>query len=150
MSRRTILLSLSAALAGVALQLGTATAQKAGTKAEITRAIPETRIHHNAFSGNEVRLAAMNTVQSDCSPGPIPDVRVITPPTGGKHRLEEITIPIDRKPDNSRAHCNGKPVQAFGVFYKSNDGFTGRDKIVLDVDFKSGTVRRFVYDISVR
>ena len=46
--------------------------------------------------------------------------------------------------------CNGKAVQAMGVFYKSNEGFVGSDKVSLDVDFRDGDVRTLTYNITVK
>jgi hypothetical protein len=136
----------------LALDPGTAVAQdaKKPAKADIARPIPETVVNRDAFAGNEIRIAAMNYVNADCTSGPLPLLRIVTAPQNGDQRMEEITIPVDRKSDDRRASCNGKPVQAIGVFYKSKDGFTGKDNVVIDVDFKAGTVRRFNYRISVR
>jgi hypothetical protein len=40
--------------------------------------------------------------------------------------------------------------RADGVFYKSKGKYTGSEKAVVDVDFRDGTVRRYVYSIEVR
>lgn len=121
-----------------------------GVKAEVVPAMRETTINQQVFAGNEARIAAMNSVQADCSQGPIPDLRIATAPSMGEFRLEEITIAIDRKADDRRANCNGMPLKAVGVFYKSKPGSVGQDTIVIDVDFKNGDVRRFSYKITVR
>ena len=44
---------------------------------------------------------------------------------------------VDRPAGNPRANCNGKPVTAVGIFYKSNVDYVGQDNIVIDVDFKA-------------
>jgi len=119
-------------------------------KATVERKLKETRIKKDVFSGTEFRVAAMNFVNADCSSGPIPDVRIVAQPTNGELRTEQIRHIVDRAPDNVRHHCNGKEVDALGLFYKSRDGFTGRDQITVDVDYKSGRVERYLYDIVVR
>jgi len=132
---------------------GTATAQdskKPAAKAEVARPIPETVLKHDAFTGNEIRLATMHYVNADCSSGPLPVLRIVTAPRNGQHRLEQVTYAVDRQPGDRRANCNGKPVDAVGVFYKSKADYTGEDSMVVDVDFKSGSVRRFSYKIIVR
>jgi hypothetical protein len=123
---------------------------QAAPKAVITRAVPETVVQREVFTGNEARIAAPNWVNTDCSSGAVPDLRIATPPANGELRQEEITMPIDRPKDNNRAICNGKPVKAMGVFYKSKAGYTGADNVVIDIDFKTGVVRRFNYKITVR
>lgn len=103
-----------------------------------------------AFSGSESRIAAMNYVNTDCSSGPLPDVRVVTQPTNGELRMEPIKYPVNRSNDKLRAHCNGKIVDAVAVFYKSKDAYVGIEKLVLDVDFRHGAIKRFRYAIDIR
>jgi hypothetical protein len=124
--------------------------QRSPPNAEIVRGLPVTRLDRSVFRGNEARIAALNYVNADCSSGPIPGLRIVTPPTNGEYRLEETSIPLDRPPDNSRAACNGKPVSALAIYYTAKAEFTGSDEMVIDVDFKNGSVRRFVYAITVR
>jgi hypothetical protein len=124
--------------------------QDAKSKVENVGNLAETRVDSSVFKGNEARIAALNYVNADCSSGPVPALRIITPPTNGAYRLDETSIPIDRRPDNSRTACNGKPVSAVAVYYSAKAEFTGSDEMVIDVDFRNGTVRRFIYAITVR
>ena len=48
-------------------------------------------------------------------------------PANGDLRIETIRYIVNRTRDNAFAHCNGKEVDAMGLFYKSNEKFTGRD-----------------------
>jgi hypothetical protein len=114
------------------------------------KSVSETTEKRSAFSGTESRIAAMTYGNTDCSPGPLADVRVVTPPANGDIRMEPVEHAVNRKPDNNRAHCNGKVVNAIGVFYKSKQDFVGVDKIVLDVDFHDGYIKRFTYQVEVR
>jgi membrane protease YdiL (CAAX protease family) len=111
---------------------------------------PVISLSRAALSGNEVQIAAMNVVEADCSPGPVPDVRVAMPPKSGGLRLSQISMAVDRRKEDARAHCNGKFVQAMGVYYKSASAFVGNDKVLLDVDFRDGSVRRYAIGINVR
>jgi hypothetical protein len=127
-----------------------AQAKKAEAKAPIERKLAETQVKRDVFSGTEFRVAAMHTVNADCSSGPVPDVRVVTQPTHGDVRLEQVRTVIDFRAEERRVQCNGKEADARALFYKSRDGFTGQEKITVDVDYKTGTVKRFVYSIAVR
>ncbi|HEX5213077.1 MAG TPA: hypothetical protein VFW22_15235 [Pseudolabrys sp.] len=142
-------LGVSLAIALVSLSAA-AQDKKAGSKATISRPMKETVIYREVFTGNESRIAYPNWVNTDCSSGPVPDLRISTAPKNGELRMEEITVPVDRAKDNSRFGCNGKPVKAVGVYYKSKAGYTGPDNVVIDVDFKTGTVSRYNYKITVR
>jgi hypothetical protein len=124
--------------------------EQSASKAKIEKKLTETRSQKSAFSGNEFRVTAMNSLQKDCSGGPIPDIRVIEKPVNGELRIEAIRYVVNRTSDNAFAHCNGKEVDAMGLFYKSSEKFAGRDRITVDVDYKTGTVRRFIYTIDVR
>jgi hypothetical protein len=124
--------------------------KKVEAKAAIERKMPEARVKKDVFSGSEFRVAAMNYVNADCSSGPIPDVRIVAQPGNGELRTEQIRYIVDRGKDDSRNHCNGKEVDALGLFYKSRDGFTGQDQIAVDVDYRNGRVQRFLYVIAVR
>jgi hypothetical protein len=104
----------------------------------------------SVFSGNEARVLAPNWVNADCTSGSRPDVRVTSSPSTGSIRLEDIQIIVSRNSGDSRAHCNGKQVDAVGIFYRSNEGFAGQDRVVVDADFKTGVVRRYTAVIDVR
>lgn len=119
-------------------------------KAEIPKSLPETHLERSVLTKNEARVAAFNYVNVDCSSGPLPDVRIVTAPKNGSYRLEETSIPINRSPGNNRAACNGKPVHALAVYYRSNDAFAGVDEMVVDADFHDGNVRRYIYAIAVQ
>jgi hypothetical protein len=118
--------------------------------AEITKAIPQTHVDRIVLSGNETRLAAPNFLNADCSSGPLPDLRIVAAPKHGTYRTEETSIAAERAAGTSLAACNGKPVNAVAIYYKPGADFTGTDDMMIDVDFKDGHVRRYVYAISVR
>jgi len=123
----------------------------AGTqeKAQLTGPAQQ-RVARSVLKGNETRLAAPNYLNADCSSGPVPDLRIVSAPKNGAYRTEETSVPAERPAGNSRAACNGKPVNAVAIYYKPKDEFAGDDEMVVDVDFKDGNVRRFVYAITVR
>ena len=104
----------------------------------------------STFSGSESRIAAMNYVNTDCTGGPLPEVRIVSKPSSGELRMEPIKHAVNRDKKNARAQCNGKIVDAMAVFYKSKEQYVGADKVVLDVDFKHGSVSRYTYTIDVR
>ena len=131
-------------------------AKKKSAAAKPRAAQPKSKSHleevyeKELFSGSESRIAAMNFVNSDCSTGPLPEVRVVTPPGSGDVRMEPIKHALNRKKSDHRAHCNGKTVDAVAVFYKSKSDFAGADQVILDFDFKHGTVKRYIFAINIR
>lgn len=131
----------------VDIKPGTRDAEKAD-RSQI-RPVPE-RISRTVLNGNETRLAAPNYLNADCSSGPLPDVRIVEPPKNGAYRTEETSIAAERQVGKPREACNGKPVNAIAVYYKPKPDFTGIDEMGIDVDFRNGTVRRYIYTITVR
>jgi hypothetical protein len=128
---------------------GTATASVFPDPSTVPDAAPivESR---DVFTGSEARIAAMNYLNADCSSGPVPVVRVATPPANGDVRLEKTTVSANHRATAALSHCNGKPVDAMGVFYTSKGEFTGVDTIILDVDFRHGAIVRYIFKINVR
>ena len=105
----------------------------------------------SAFSGSEVRLYVMSNVNNDCTSGPRPEVRLVTQPVNGTARLEEKPMPLNRVASDPNARCNGKNVDAVVLFYTSNPGYTGLEKLVIETDFyHTGNVRRFEAVVDVR
>lgn len=148
---RSIVTAMSAATLALISPLAIAQdAKPPAKKAEITRPIAETIVNRDVFSGSEARIGAMNWVNADCTSGAVPALRIVTAPQNGELRQAEVTLPIDRRKGSPRSDCNGKPVTAVAVLYKSKAEFTGKDNVVIDVDYKTGTVKRFNYKITVR
>jgi hypothetical protein len=119
-------------------------------EAKIDTSIKEQSFKRDVFSGNEIRVAAPNNVKTDCTTGEIADIRIVAAPEHGEIRFDTIKIPVSRPASNSRNGCNGKEVEARAYFYKSSDGYTGDDKFTVDVDFKTGKVERYSYNMRVR
>jgi hypothetical protein len=111
----------------------------------------ETRqVKRATFSGSETWMHNLYYVQSDCTSGPDPEVRMVTKPKNGDIHFEQRKVPINFAKDSPRASCNGKPVDAVSIVYQSKEGFVGTDQITLDVNYKDGNVVRYVYTVEVR
>jgi hypothetical protein len=142
-----------AALTGAVILLavdGTpARAQKAKQQlAAVDMARSEVR--RSVFSGNEMQVGQFWTVKPDCSSGPLVDIRIVKAPSHGDVSLQESRSVVELKKEHARAHCNGKSVDALGMFYISKGDFTGTDKMQIEVDYKVGLVRRISIIVNVR
>jgi hypothetical protein len=142
--------ALSTAAVGAILALG-ATCQAAPKGKQVAALdTPNLEVRRAGFSGNEIKLTYFYTVNSDCSSGPLVDVRIVKPAAHGEMRFEEVRSKVELRKDHLRAHCNGKLVDAVGARYTSRDDFTGTDKVQIEVDYKTGFVRRYSLIIDVR
>ena len=102
------------------------------------------------FSGNELRLYVMNLVNKDCTSGARPDVHVVLQPANGTVRAEPVLYTVDRPASDPNSRCNGRKVNGLAVFYTSNAGYVGIEKVVLETDFHTGNIRRYEALIDVR
>lgn len=122
-TRRMIATHSAAALASVlALVAAPALAQTATTRSE------------TAQSGKSVRIVVAPNLKKDCSVGPLPEFRIVSPPKNGS----TITKTAKTKTPSSY-RCPNKEAGVQAMFYQSKDGFTGPDEITVEVKTADGT-----------
>jgi len=78
------------------------------------------------------------------------DVRVAKPPANGEITFQEVRARVEYPKDHFRAHCNGESVDAVKALYTSRENFTGTDRMQIEVDYKTGHVRRYSVIMDVR
>jgi hypothetical protein len=79
---------------------------------------PDTNINAGIFT----------TVRQDCTPGPLPVVRLVTPPAHGK-----VTMRQGRLRATNLKQCLGVEAPAFIAIYRSAKDFVGEDNFTLEV-----------------
>ena len=84
---------------------------------------PETNINAGIFT----------TVRQDCTAGPLPVVRLVTPPAHGKVTMKQGRLRI-----TNLKQCLGLEVPAFIAIYRSTKDFVGEDNFTLEVTGTSG------------
>ena len=104
---------------------GTATAQ---TQAERTveRSV-------KALSNKDTRIGVYLNVLPDCTSGPLPTIRLVSPPTAGK----VVVKTAKAKATNYKA-CLALEVPAYVAFYKSPPEFLGDDVLTIEVKYAGG------------
>lgn len=105
--------------------------------------------YRSLFSGNESALGNFGWLRSGCVV-PLPDVRIVKPPSKGAIRFEHVTDVVVANTTELQKQCNGKQVDAIRLLYKAPDDFAGKDTFVLDVDTKLGFVKRYTFTMDVR
>src|SRR5262245_25794930 len=96
---------------------------------------PDTNINAGIFA----------TVRQDCTAGPLPVVRLVTPPTHGK-----VTMKQGRLRATNLKQCLGVEVPAFVAIYRSAKDFVGQDVFTVEVVGAEGKtqVQRITVTIS--
>jgi hypothetical protein len=99
----------------------------------------------DAVAGKRQRLGAYGNVQKDCTSGPLPAVRVLTPPKHGELEVRSGKLKAGRI-----SRCPSLEPTAQGVFYKANPSYTGTDEVSYEVKSASGKVESHTVRITVK
>lgn len=121
-----------AALALTTLAAGPALAQMTVTRSE------------SVATGKLARIAVAPNLKKDCSTGPVPEVRVTGAPKNGSvvTRTAKAKTPAGYR-------CPNVEAQVQGVYYKSNDRYTGTDETTFEIKTADGAVERITVKITV-
>ena len=105
--------------------IGAATAQ---TPAETTveRSV-------KTLPNRDTQIGVYLNVLPDCTSGPLPTIRLVTPPTAGK----VVVKTAKAKATNYKA-CLALEVPAYVAFYKSPPEFLGDDVLTIEVKYAGG------------
>ena len=95
-------------------------------------------------SGQVIRIAVFVNVLPDCTGGPLPTVRLVTPPEHG-------TVIVKKAKLNATnvKQCLALEVPALVAFYKSASDFAGTDTAMLEIKSAQGADRLQRYSITV-
>ena len=99
----------------------------------------------DAVAGKSQRLAVYGNVQKDCTSGPLPTIRVLTPPKHGELNVRSGTL----KPGRI-TRCPTLAAKAQGVFYKANPTYKGADEVSYEVKSASGKVESHTVKLTVK
>jgi hypothetical protein len=81
-----------------------------------------------AVPGKEVRVGIYTDIRPDCTSGPLPAIRLVTPPAHGSVNVKRGTL----KATNVK-QCLATEVPAFVAFYRASDSYSGADEFLLEV-----------------
>ena len=95
--------------------------------------------------GKSHRLGVYGNVQKDCTSGPLPTVRVVTPPKHG-----ELNVRSGKLKAGRISRCPKLEATAQGVFYKPNPAYKGADEVSYEVKSASGKVENHIVRITVK
>jgi hypothetical protein len=94
--------------------------------------------------GKDVRFGVYTDIRPDCGSGPLPGVRLVTPPAHGTVSVKRGTL----KATNFK-QCLGLDVPAFVGFYRAADGFNGADAFEVEITPQNGAKQRQVFHVTV-
>ncbi|MGJ4921459.1 hypothetical protein ACQR10_12085 [Bradyrhizobium sp. HKCCYLRH2060] len=108
----------------------------------------QTTVERNAkgVAGKPIQVGIYLNVQPDCSSGPLPAIRLVTPPGNGT-----VTIKRGKVSATNYKQCLALEVPGFIAFYQSKADFAGTDTVTLEVKFPQGRteVQRIMINVGV-
>ena len=87
----------------------------------------------SAVANKDTRIGVYLNVLPDCTSGPLPTIRLVSPPTAGK----VVVKTAKAKATNYKA-CLALEVPAYVAFYKSPPEFLGNDVLTIEVKYTGG------------
>jgi hypothetical protein len=86
-----------------------------------------------AVPNKDVQIGLYINVRPDCTSGPLPTIRLASPPNSGKVVVKTAKV----KATNYKA-CLALEVPAYVAFYKSPPDFLGNDVMTIEIKFPEG------------
>ena len=86
-----------------------------------------------AVPNKDVQIGLYINVRPDCTSGPLPTIRLASPPNSGKVVVKTAKV----KATNYKA-CLALEVPAYVAFYKSPPDFLGDDVMTIEIKFPEG------------
>jgi hypothetical protein len=111
-------------------------------------AVAQTNSAHRSadvVAGKPHRLGVYGNVQKDCTSGPLPTVRVVTPPKHG-----ELNVRSGKLKAGRISRCPKLEPTAQGIFYKASPTYKGADEVSYEVRSASGKVEAHTVRITVK
>src|SRR4029077_20602959 len=98
-----------------------------------------------ALPNKDTQIGVYINVLPDCTSGPLPTIRLASPPAAGK----VIVKNANAKATNYKA-CLALEVPAYVAFYKSPPGFLGRDVLTIEVKYAGGRteIQKITVDVN--
>jgi hypothetical protein len=90
-----------------------------------------------AAPGRDVRAGVFTDIRPDCTSGPLPAIRLATPPAHGNVTVKRGTL----KATNIK-QCLAIEVPAFVAFYRAAADYSGADDFELEISSPNGHKRR--------
>jgi hypothetical protein len=98
-----------------------------------------------AIAGKPVQLSYHASAHKNCTPAPLPTVRVTQAPKAGMLTVRPAVLRTTKVAD-----CPRIKVPAQVVFYQAREGYTGSDHVSYDVTNSNGEVGTFDVAITVK
>jgi len=84
-------------------------------------------------AGSDIRVGIYLHVRPDCTSGALPTIRLIDEPAHGKITIKKANVSA-----TNYKQCLALEVPGFVAFYRSSPGFSGTDRLTMEIKFPNG------------
>jgi hypothetical protein len=105
-----------------------------------TASFAEVKIIERTFKGTpgqEIRVGVFVNIRPDCSSGPLPTIRLASPPSHGNVMIRQGKANI-----TNLHQCLAVEAPAFIAFYRSAPDFVGNDELLLEIRPSEGSTEQ--------
>lgn len=97
-------------------------------------------------AGKAIQVGLYVNVQPDCSSGPLPSIRLVTPPGNGTVQIKRGKVTA-----TNYKQCLALEVPGYVALYQSKPDFSGTDQVTLEIKFPQGRteVQRITINVGV-
>jgi hypothetical protein len=89
------------------------------------------------MTGRNITVGIFASMKPDCTPGPLPVIRLESPPSHGQVTVRQQKIRI-----TNRQECLAAEIPAFVAVYRSRADFSGTDELTLEINSGKGKITR--------
>jgi hypothetical protein len=86
-----------------------------------------------AAPGKDARVAVYTDIKPDCTSGPLPAIKLASPPAHGAVTIKRGTLNV-----TNYKQCLATEVPVYVAFYRARDAFNGADEFVLEISMVGG------------
>ena len=107
--------------------------------------IPTVERSFKALPNKATQIGVYLNVRDDCTSGPLPTIRLLSPPSSGKVAVKTAKV----KATNYKA-CLALEVPAYVAIYRSAPNFSGADILSIEVSYPGGRteIQKITVDVS--
>ena len=110
---------------------------------------PPIQVKRTTEAGREVLIRGFAEFNGNCTLRHVQAITVVMPPANGRIETRPGEVTIGPNWVGSGA-CEGTKLQGVRVFYVPTEGFSGSDKVVLEIGYQSNRKVRAEVDLTVR
>ncbi len=101
-------------------------------------------------SGTRMQTTIAYALHADCSAVGQILVRIVQKPKHGEAEIVREQGYTSYGKEDQKYKCNEKPTEVVNLYYKADEQFKGKDRLVAEYFYPNGSYRKRIFNIDVR